>query len=426
MVGSDLSQSSSEILYQLNMLRILYTLSIKLYIAVIAFAALFNDKASKWIKGRKNLIRDLQDKFNEDDRPVWFHCASLGEFEQGRPLIEEIKKQMPEKKILLTFYSPSGYEIRKNYNLADHVCYLPYDTPNRTHDFIQAVNPEMVFIVKYEFWFNLLDQLKSAHIPVYLIAGIFRKEQSFFRSWGKWFLKHLKSFEWFFLQDKASRELLLENGFENTSISGDTRLDRVWNVAQQAEDIPGLKEFCGESKILVAGSSWPADEEHLKNLIKSDTGLKFIFAPHEVHESHIQSLISLLDEEVIRYSAFEQEFSTDKRILIIDSIGMLNRIYKYADIAYIGGGFGKGIHNILEASTFGVPVIFGPRYQIFKEARDLVADTGAYVVNDSDELISTVNSLLQDNEQYTRSAEVSRDYVASNKGATSHIFETVF
>ncbi len=401
------------------MISVLYSISIALYTAGIFIFSLFNKKAKQWVSGRKGLVKGIHKAGLNN--PLWFHCASLGEFEQGRPLIEAIKEQQPATPILLTFYSPSGYEIRKNNDLADYTCYLPVDLPKQTKSFVKAVNPKAVFFIKYEFWYNLLYTLEKAAIPTYLVSGIFREGQHFFQLKGWWFRKRLQVFTWFFVQDKNSERLLKSIGYNNVSISGDTRFDRVKKIAQHDIDFPYFKTFSEGHDVLIAGSTWPADEEKLAALADHNKTLRFIIAPHEVDESHIQQLQKLLPEASVRYSEQQNHNADQCRIVIIDSIGILNKLYRYATIAYIGGGFTKGIHNILEAATFGLPVIFGPNYDIFKEAHDLIAAGGAFSVDSNEALIEKTTQLLTNKAFYLTSAGHAQHYVDANCGATDII-----
>jgi len=406
-------------------MRSLYTIAIYLYYIIIWIAALFHPKARLWIKGRKGVFAGLKSTFSKDDPLFWFHCASLGEFEQGRPLIEELKLQYPDHKILLTFYSPSGYEIRKDYELADHICYLPNDTPAKARKLLKIINPEAVFFIKYEFWYNILKELKSNKVATYMVSGIFREDQYFFRSYGSWFRKGLRAFSWFFVQDETSQTLLQEIGIDRVSLSGDTRFDRVAKVAKSVKSFPDIEVFTGDSRIFLAGSTWPQDEEKLCHIIENMPDIKMIIAPHEVHEQHIQQLQKTLPVPSLRYSSFDPGKDIQERVLIIDSIGILGNLYQYASIAFIGGGFTKGIHNILEAATFGVPVVFGPNYHIFKEAHDLISLEGAFTVKDERELLEIVQKLSEGEGFYSRCSKSCSDYIQNNIGATAHILDKI-
>lgn len=405
------------------MLRPLYTLSILLYQRLVWLAVPFNAKAKKWTNGRKKLLHQVQKQLDGNEKVIWFHAASLGEFEQGRPLLEAIKKASPEKKILLTFFSPSGYEVRKNTPLADLVCYLPIDTPRAVKAFVRAVNPESLFIIKYEFWYNLLNELHKNNIPVYLVSGIFRHNQHFFQWWGKWFLKHLQTFAWCFVQDDYSLQLLKKAGIHQASISGDTRFDRVASIAAR-EPISGFpEEFFDDTPVIIAGSTWPADEKVLKEAVLKFNHVKWIFAPHQVSKEHIQTLMEMFPNETAILSNIKK--ITHERIIIVDSFGLLNRLYRNASLVYVGGGFGKGIHNLLEAAVYGCPVIFGPNHHIFREAHELLKLGGGFTVKNSDEFIAVINKLLVDSTLRTKASEICKHYVLSNQGATLHVLQTI-
>ncbi|MDF2438347.1 MAG: 3-deoxy-D-manno-octulosonic acid transferase [Bacteroidota bacterium] len=408
-------------------MRFLYSFIILCYQALIRIASLFNSKARLWISGRKDIFLKLNESVRKANLSgssiVWFHCASLGEFEQGRPLIEKYKLLHPETKILLTFFSPSGYEIRKNYSGADLIFYLPIDTPANAKEFIDIVDPKAVFFVKYEFWFNYLDELKKKSIPTYLVSGIFRSEQHFFQWYGKWFRDHLNAFTHFFLQDPAS-ELLLKNiGYDNVSVTGDTRFDRVSETAKNVKNIPLIEKFISDKKIIIAGSTWNEDEELLAAL--SLESVKLIIAPHEIDEAHIKSVYSRFEQYgCILYSKAEKEDLHNVKVLVIDNIGMLSSLYQYGTLALIGGGFGKGIHNILEAAAFGLPVVFGPNYHKFAEAKDLIRLGGAFSVADKNQFLKTFSNFQ--NERFLKSAsDICMYYVESKTGATGKILNQI-
>jgi len=381
--------------------------------------------------GRKNIFERiteaLEDEPSGEARKIaWFHCASLGEFEQGRPVIEEFRKRFPDYKIFLTFFSPSGYEVRKKYNYADYIFYLPADTSHNAERFISLVNPRMVFFIKYEYWYNYLRILHQKKIPFYIISAIFRPGQHFFKWYGSWFRNQIKQVKWFFLQDNDSAKLLLQIGINSFSVSGDTRFDRVCAIARQVHSYPLVEKFCGDSQVILAGSSWAEDEEILFPMMnKSDSSLRFIIAPHEIHPARITSLVSRLKIPALKYSEANNENIHDFRVLIIDCIGILSHLYQYPFIAYIGGGFGAGIHNILEAAAFGVPVVFGPNYQKFREAKELISLGGAFTISDANQFIQITNQLLTDTEMYSGSAEKCQKYVQEHKGATEKIMEKI-
>jgi len=358
---------------------VLYNIGIWFYSIVIHIAAPFSSKARLWVDGRKGWKGKLQKAFIETDRIFWFHCASLGEFEQGRPLIEAIKNKDSDIKILLTFYSPSGYEIRKDYIHADLIMYLPSDRKKNVKAFLKILKPEKVIFIKYEFWFNYISRLQELQIPVYLVSGIFRQGHYFFKSYGRKFLEKLAGFDHLFVQDMQSEKLLRDSGLRNVSISGDTRFDRVFEISQKSEELPLLKKFKGRNKLIIGGSTWPPEEEIICRYINEHEGNeKWIIAPHEIGEAHISKIEKLLQKNVIRYSEADNNTVHTYKVLIIDNIGILSSAYRYGDIAVIGGGFGKGIHNVLEPASWGLPVLFGPVHLKFREALELIAEGGAF------------------------------------------------
>lgn len=378
------------------------------------------------LSGRKNWVQKLKVQIDPASKYIWFHCSSLGEFEQGRPLIESAKRKFKNHKIVLSFFSPSGYEIRKNYEGADVVCYMPFDTRRNATIFIDLFKPEKVFFVKYEYWHFFLKTLQSNNIPTYLISAIFRENQVFFKWYGSWFRKILDSFTWMFVQDGASQKLLNSNGITKVSIAGDTRFDRVADIVRQKRSILLAESFKGDSNLLIAGSSWPADEAILCNFInQAKEDVKFIIAPHEVHKSHIEAIQSKLTVPFSVFSELDERTThfDDKRVLIVDTIGILSSLYQYGDIAYIGGGFGVGIHNTLEAATYGMPVIFGPNYKKFREAVQLIECGGAFTISNETEFNACLNHLLTNPKECMKSGKYAGDYVASNTGATRFILD---
>ena len=402
-------------------MRLLYNLSIYVYFFAIYVASLFNPKAKKWIDGREYFWKELEQSFNLKN-PYWFHCASLGEFEQARPLIERIKAKTPNQHILITFFSPSGYEVRKNYDLADYVCYLPIDTKKNAKRFINAVKPKNVFFIKYEFWFNYMSEIKSNQIPFYLISGVFRKNQVFFKWYGSWFKKRLKAFTYFFLQDISSSDNLKLLGYENQIVSGDTRFDRVWETVQNIKRFSEIEKFCSDSKVIVCGSTWQDDEEYLLPVINEFTSdTKFIIAPHEINEAHLSDVENKLKISFVRYSKLKEE--SGERVLIIDNIGMLSQIYQYANIAYIGGAFHKKLHNILEACAFGLPVVFGPYYHNFPEAVDLIQKGSAFSIMNTKDLKSVFETLLENKEVYQSASVNSKNYIQNRLGVADKILD---
>jgi 3-deoxy-D-manno-octulosonic-acid transferase len=404
-----------------------YQVGIFIYSAFVQFISVFNEKARLFVQGRKNWEKILTHKIDPDSKYVWFHCASLGEFEQGRPVIEELKQQLPEYKIVLTFFSPSGFEIRKNYPLADVVAYLPMDTKRNATTFLNIVKPEKVFFVKYEFWYFYISELKRRNIPLYIISAIFRENQQFFKETpvGRWYRKMLFMVEHFFIQNEKSGELLKTFGISNFTVSGDTRFDRVASIANSAKEITIVEKFKGDSLLIIAGSTWKSDEELLAAFI-NQSGLKFIIAPHEVSANNINRIHQLLKKPAILFSKATESEIDRFQVLIIDSVGLLSSLYRYGNIAYIGGGFGVGIHNILEAATFGLPVIFGPNYKKFKEATDLTVQGGAISISDFEQLRLSFDRLINDKNELKNAAEICRNYVAKNVGSTKVIIKKVF
>ena len=372
----------------------------------------------------------LREKIDRNAKYIWFHASSLGEFEQGRPLIEKIKAEHPEYKILLTFFSPSGYEVRKNYGGADVVCYLPFDTPYRVKKFLDLSKPVMAIFIKYEFWDNYLSELKRRNIPVYIVSAIFRKEQLFFKWYGGMYRKVLSYFTHIFVQDDASRELLSKYGVTNVSVFGDTRFDRVQDVYKNTKQVPMVDLFVNNNRsdnqlTMVAGSSWQQDEEVYLNYFNDHPELKLIIAPHEIHKDHLMHIESMLKRPSIRLSEATEKDIKGKSCLIVDSFGLLSSIYRYGDLAYIGGGFGAGIHNVLEAAVYGIPVIFGPKYQKFKEARDLLQVGGAFSITDEKTFESKMEELSTYRDLLEAAGAAAGDFVKSNIGATNRIIASI-
>ena len=405
----------------------LYNISIVLYYIVVAFVSLWDKKAKQWIVGRKDIFKRMAEVISPEDKVVWIHAASLGEFEQGRPVIEKIREQQPEYKILVTFYSPSGYEIRKNYAGADYIFYLPIDTPGNAKKFLDVAHPEIAIIVKYEFWLNLLSELKHRGVRTYLISAIFRRNSIFFRSYGSIWRQALDSFEQMFVQNDESKELLHEIGFDNVVVAGDTRFDRVAEIARNVKKVPIVERFKGDSPLFVAGSTWGPDEEILQTLINDNPQIKFVVAPHEMENSRIERIIAQTKGGAVRYTLCNEESDFSKiQVLILDTIGILSSVYGYATWSYIGGGFGVGIHNTLEAATFGLPIAFGPNYQKFKEARDMVALGAATKVESAEDLSAWFAPLRDDKSALQRAGSAAKSYTQRNQGATSLIMKIVF
>jgi 3-deoxy-D-manno-octulosonic-acid transferase len=404
---------------------VLYNLGILLYSVLARILAPFNLKARLWTAGRKNWLEALNQKIKPGDRYIWIHCASLGEFEQGRPIIEAVKNEMPHFKIIVTFFSPSGYEIRKNYQKADIVCYLPADTPKNAEKFISVIKPVLAVFVKYEFWYNYISVLKRKGIPLFLVSAIFRKEQHFFRWYGSFSRNMLQMFGRIFVQDLNSLELLQGIGYKDAVQAGDTRFDRVVEIAGAAKTIPQLENFRGNERLLLAGSSWTRDEEIISEYInKNPDRMKWVFAPHEIGAENIRRIEALIRVKCIRFSELTKE-SYDARVLIIDNIGMLSSAYRYAYIAAIGGGFGKGIHNILEPACWSIPVLFGPNHLNFREAVDLINLGGAKTFKTGDEFMSILDVWLSDENLYRKAAETAGKYVRENTGATYKIMADI-
>jgi 3-deoxy-D-manno-octulosonic-acid transferase len=391
----------------------LYNISIQLYVIAIRFAALFNAKAKLWVNGRKNIFQKIEEVTKGEQNIVWFHCASLGEFEQGKPIIEGYKQKYPSHKILLTFFSPSGFEIRKNYEGVDWVFYLPADTKSNAKKFISIVKPIKVIFIKYEFWFNYMAELKKQNISFYSVSAIFRDGQAFFKY--NWFANQLKNITHFFVQDKTSADLLKSIGLTNHTISGDSRFDSVLSTTQNPKSFPLIKQFCKTKPTIICGSTWLKDETLLSQFIKENPQYNYIIAPHEMH--HISHLQKQTGAQL--FSTSNTENINSNNVLIIDSIGILSSIYQYANIAYIGGGFGSGIHNILEAITFGLPVIFGPNYQKFNEAAELIALGGAKSISNYTELTLAIDSFANFDQK------IATNYIKNSSGATETILESL-
>jgi 3-deoxy-D-manno-octulosonic-acid transferase len=353
---------------------------------------------------------------------IWMHISSLGEFEQGRPVVEAIRKQFPEKKILLTFFSPSGYTVRKNYDQVHHVCYLPDDTPENARKFLDIVRPELVLFVKYDFWFNYMQEIRDRKIPLVYFSVILRSHQYFFRSYGAWARKILLATDHYFVQNEESARLLKSIGHQNVTIAGDTRFDRVADLARQSKPMPLIEKFCGDRQVFIAGSSWEPDEAVFLPVVNSgEYKIKTIIAPHDVRPERIRSILRNVTGKSILHSQLSEANVGSADILIIDSVGILNQVYRYATLAYIGGAFGGGLHNIQEPVTFGVPVIFGPRYHKFREAVELVRLGGVFSVKTTDEFRKIFSGLLSDQVFHSTTASVCRHYVDENRGATKAI-----
>lgn len=403
----------------------IYNIGIFIYRAVAWLISPFNPKVRLWFRGQKDCWKILDRKISSSERYIWVHCASLGEFEQGRPVIESIKKERPWYKIVLTFFSPSGYEIRKEWPLADVICYLPADTPSNARKFISKVNPEKVIFVKYEFWNNYISRISKKKIPLFLISGIFRPGQHFFKWYGGFFRLILKKFTRIYVQDSASLDLLGSIGLENSSFAGDTRFDRVLQIAAEATEIKRIEQFKGNEKILLVGSSWRQDEEIIARYINKNPGkMKWVFAPHEIDGENISRLEKMFSIKCVRFSEFKKE-AADARVMIIDNIGMLSSAYRYAYIAEVGGGFGKGIHNVLEPACWGIPVLFGPEHKKFREAVRLLETGGAGTFKNYNEFEAILDTWIGDEDLYKKAADSAGQFVVNHRGATARIMKEI-
>jgi 3-deoxy-D-manno-octulosonic-acid transferase len=412
---------------------------------LIKLAAYFNPKAKQWVEGRKDIFYEIETALDskpkiQNPKRIWIHVASLGEFEQGKPIIERLKRGTDESSVLqpliiLTFFSPSGYEIRKNYPLADHVFYLPLDTASNAKQFLDLVKPDIAIFIKYEFWFHYLNNLKKRNIPILLVSGIFRDKQ--FSKWQPYayFLKKMLTFfTHFFVQTTSSLVLLKKQGFSNVTLAGDTRIDRVARLPEEGRTFPFIEKFVGDAPVFVGGSTWQADEDVILPLLKNEQfkNWKFIFAPHDISENNIKRLEKSLNHSsfVTRYSSLESQNLSSKtqnsepEVLIIDNVGMLSALYRYGRIAYIGGGFGKGIHNTLEPIAYGLPVIFGPKYWKFEEAIQLIETGGGFVVSNQEELLNKM-LFLSKNTAYIAASEAAKNYVIDNQGATDKVIDFI-
>ena len=404
-----------------------YNLGLILYAWAVRLAALRHKKARLWIDGRRDLFRRMRETIDPEARIIWIHVASLGEFEQGRPIIENLRKTHPEYKILLTFFAPSGYEIRKDYKGADYLFYLPLDTSRNARRFLDIAHPEIAIFVKYEYWLNLLRELRRRKVRTYIVSAIFRRNSIFFRPYGGWWRQALETFDVLFVQNEESKELLATLGFDNVLVAGDTRFDRVAEITRTAKRIDIIDRFKGDSRLFVAGSTWGPDEELLIRLINDNPEVKFIIAPHEMDEGRIARIIGEVRGGTLRYTQCTSRTGYGSRqVLILDTVGILASVYSYATWSYIGGGFGVGIHNTLEAATFGLPVAFGPNYEKFKEARDLVTLGAARSVSDYAQLREWFTP-LRDNEVFLqKTSRIAKDYTTRHQGATSIIIKTIF
>lgn len=403
----------------------IYNLAILLARVGFSFAGIFTVKATLFTEGRRHIIKSIQESLKRNTSPVvWVHCASLGEFEQGRPVMEKLKSEYSNCKIFLTFFSPSGYEIRKNYDKADYVFYLPWDTKKNAIQVVEAVKPAVAIFIKYEFWYHYSTELKKRNVPILSVSSIFRTNQLFFKSYGGFYRSILFNFSYFFTQNDESVALLKSIGVENCMRAGDTRFDRVYELVKHSEPLPSVEKFKNGEKLMVLGSCWPEDLDVLIPFINEHSrNLKFIIAPHEITESFIQLIEKGVRAEVIRYSKIQHVSPENFQILIIDNIGMLGRLYRYGEFAYVGGAFGKGLHNILEAACYGIPVFFGNKsYQKFQEARDLINYGGAFEVADYQEL-KVKYEMVNVPQSFLLACEITKQYVLDNLGATEKVMQ---
>lgn len=406
---------------------LIYSVIVLIAGLLLQIFAFFIPKINLFVTGRKDVFSTLKSKIKPDDKTIWFHAASLGEYEQGLPVIEKMKENHPNHKIIVSFFSPSGYEVRKNNTVADATVYLPLDTMKNAKKFIQLAHPDLVFFIKYEFWPNYLNELKKQQIPTYLISGIFREKQAFFKWYGGFYRKALEAFTYFFVQNESSLQLLHQLGKNNAVVSGDTRFDRVATILEKDNTLDFIETFKNNTTTIVIGSSWPKDEELLLNFINSSpTNCKYIIAPHNIKREQIQQLKTNCVKKVVFFSEKEDKNLADYNVFIIDTIGILTKIYSYADIAYVGGGFGHpGVHNILEPATFGIPIIIGPHYSHFAEAIDLVDLKGCITINNQTELNKSLENLITNTSKRIKMGKICAQFVQKNKGAVNQILKYI-
>lgn len=403
----------------------MYQVAIYLYLCGVAVASIFSKKVKKMWKGERQALDILKRKVNPNHQYIWFHAASLGEFEQGRPLIERIRADYPEYKILLTFFSPSGYEVRKNYEHADIVCYLPIDTIRNARRFLRTVRPCMAFFIKYEFWYNYLHILKHRNVPVYSVSSIFREHQIFFRWYGKSYAGVLRCFTHFFVQNEKSKHLLHTIGIDKVDVVGDTRFDRVLQIKELAKQLPIVEAFKDGRKVFVAGSSWEPDEDIFIPFMNEHRDWKLIIAPHVIAESHLRAIEQKLQLRTVRYTQTTPEEAREAQCLVIDCFGLLSSVYHYGEVAYVGGGFGVGIHNVLEAVVWKMPVLFGPNHQRFQEAQELIKAKGGFEITDSSSFAHMMQQFMTQQEYLRLSGEAAGSYVESKAGATHKILKQI-
>ena len=405
-------------------MKIIYQIGIALYLLAIRIAANVNPKAKLWLAGRKNIFESIALSLGENEKRIWFHYASLGEFEQGRPVQAAIRAQYPDHKMVMTFFSPSGYEAKKTHTAADYVFYLPMDGAQRSKQFITLINPTQAYFTKYEFWYFYFQYLAQKNIPLYLISGIFRDDQIFFKWYGGFFRQILTQVRFFFVQNESSKNLLNNIGIDQVLVTGDTRFDRVAANAANQHQNEIIAQFVKGNDILLGGSTWSPDEKIIASLLNK-SNFKFIIAPHEIKESRLQEIEATFNHTCIRYSQANVISISAAKVLIIDNIGMLSSLYQYASIAYIGGGFGVGIHNTLEAAAFGKPIIFGPNYNKFEEAKQLIALGAAISIHNTESFLAAVDKLYLNESNYLAACEKRRQFVASGKGASEKIMEKI-
>jgi 3-deoxy-D-manno-octulosonic-acid transferase len=405
----------------------LYNLFVIFASQALKLVAVFSPKIKLFVEGRKVVFPTLEQKIKPSDKTIWFHAASLGEYEQGLPVIEKIKEKFPSHKIVVTFFSPSGYEVRKNNTVADVTVYLPLDTKKNAKEFLTLVNPELVFFIKYEYWLNYLSELKELKTPTYMISGIFRENQMFFKWYGGFYRKALDTFTYFFVQNENSKKLLRQLGKANVAVSGDTRFDRVAAILEKDNSLDFISEFKNNTLTIVVGSSWPKDESLLVDFINSNKyNVKFIIAPHNIKAEQIEHLKNSITTKTVLFSEREEKNLADYDVFIIDTIGILTKIYSYADIAYVGGGFGNpGVHNLLEPATYGVPIVIGPNYSHFTEAIALVNLEGCISISNKKELETNLMNLILIEVERDEKGHICETFVQMNKGATAIIMKTI-
>ena len=411
------------------MLIVLYSIGMYVLVLGVLLASIVSKKARKLVKGIPHTFKILKAEIKPDDKVVWFHAASLGEFEQGRPLMQRLREEHPEYKILLTFFSPSGYEVRKNYQGADVICYLPFDTPGNVHSFLRLAHPEIALFIKYEFWMNYLTTAKKKGVKLYSVSSIFREKQYFFQWWGT--MRPLKQFDHLFVQNEESKRLLNEHGIDCVTVVGDTRLDRVIDIKDAAAPLPLVEQFVADSPCFIAGSSWGPDEEIYIPYLAQQKDWKLIIAPHVISAVHLKSINKLLEEnglKAVAYTDLEagKVTTTDERVMIVDCFGKLSSIYRYGKIALVGGGFGVGIHNVPEAAVYGIPVLFGPNNRKFKEAQDLKQCGGAFEYQDEKSFATIMDTFMNNPQAIDEAGEKAYKYINGNAGAASKCFEMIF